>query len=338
MLETEVRIYAQSGLGHFVSYIDPFTKRRVRTRIGDRDAAEKYRKEVIEKLSRHVTENAGAALVNDLILLHIKDHPKTELARSPRLLEDFCSTFGTLKIKEVTTDMVRSWLSEIQKEDGLKESTLYGHRSKINVFFRDMVKRGILAVSPVEGLFYLKRSIETMRKPIVLNEDEISDLLKKAKEYSPGLFYPMFLAFIETAAKSSDILELKWDAVDFKNGAITFPGDKTLAARTIPISKELQGCLAKKRPVSDYVFTSLYDEKMTKRKLSEYINKFKEHYAIREKWMYFDLRHSFACNFLARGGDMKKLKTILGVRSLQTAEVVYGQHLPRRLDTVSPFE
>ena len=65
----------------------------------------------------------------------------------------------------------------------------------------------------------------------------------------------------------------------------------------------------------DYVFTSIHDEKMTKRKLSEYLNKFKAHYGITDKWMYFDLRHSFAHNLMQSGGDVKKLREILGVRS-----------------------
>lgn len=36
MITTEVKVYAQSGLGYFVSYLDPLTKRTVKERIGER--------------------------------------------------------------------------------------------------------------------------------------------------------------------------------------------------------------------------------------------------------------------------------------------------------------
>jgi len=148
----------------------------------------------------------------------------------------------------------------------------------------------------------------------------------------------MFRTFIETGAKSSEIIDLKWDAVDFKKGTITFPGNKILQERVIPISKELQATLASRRPVLDYVFTSIHDEKMTKRKISEYINKFKAHYGITDKWMYFDLRHSFAHNFMQNGGSLEKLREMLGLRSQQTLEVVYTKRPVTRTEVSSPYE
>jgi integrase len=176
-----------------------------------------------------------------------------------------------------------------------------------------------------------------MRKSTFLSEDKLQVLLGQAKAYSPGLFYPLFLTFVETAAKSSEILSLKWDAIDFKKGTITCPGGEILASRTLPISKELRECLMRKRPVIEHVFTGIYDQKMTVRILAAYLNEFKHHYGIQERLNYLDLRHSYARNFLARGGDLRRLKEILGVRSLQTVEVVYGIHHAKRLEISSPY-
>jgi site-specific recombinase XerD len=76
---------------------------------------------------------------------------------------------------------------------------------------------------------------------------------------------------------------------------------------------------------------------MTKRKISAYINEFKRHYGITDLWMYFDLRHSFAHNFQTKGGDLKSLKEILGVRSTQTLETVYKRPVAR-VGVTSPYE
>ena len=72
--------------------------------------------------------------------------------------------------------------------------------------------------------------------------------------YSPGYFYPIFLAFVETAAKTDEIIELNWDSVDFKRQTIRFPGGDALAERTVEISEELVGLLAKKKPESEISF------------------------------------------------------------------------------------
>jgi site-specific recombinase XerD len=243
-----------------------------------------------------------------------------------------------LKLMELTTDKLRSWIDRMRIEKNLSESTSYSKKVVINIFFRDLVKKGILSASPVDGVFYEKRSIEDMRKPIVLSETYLSELFTKAKEYSPGVFYPMLLTFVETGAKSAEMIELTWKAVDFKKGTITFPGDKMLSERTIAISDTLQEGLAKKRHVLDYVFTSLYDQKMTKRKISAYINDFKEHYGITEKWMYYDLRHSFAHHFISNGGDPKRLRELLGLKSHQTLETVYTKRPIKRIGLSSPYE
>jgi integrase len=337
MIETKVKVYSQSGLGYFVSYRDPISKRFIKKRMGDREEAERFRDEIQKQLAQKIGENPGDMLVQDLMQIHLRDNPDTWVVRAKALIADFLDTFGTLQIKELTTDMLRSWLERMRIEKNYKESSANGAKVHINIFFRDLVKKGVVPVSPVEGIHYERRPIETMKKPIALSEEQLANLLKKAKDYSPGVFYPMFLAFVETGAKSAEIIDLTWDAVDFKNGTITFPGDKILLKRTIPISKELQEALKKKRPVLDFVFTSLYDERMTKRKISAYINEFKRHYGITDLWMYFDLRHSFAYNFQAKGGDLKRLKEILGVRSTQTLETVYKRPVAR-VGVTSPYE
>lgn len=147
------------------------------------------------------------------------------------------------------------------------------------------------------------------------------------------------MIFIETGAKTAEVMNLRWEHVDFNRGVITLPGEAgVLAKRSISVSKELTEHLLKKKPVSDFVFTNLEGTQLTRRQLTNVLMDFKRHYEIRGKWAYFDLRHSFARNVLARGGDLKALKTILGIRSLQTVEVVYGKHIARQLEISSPFE
>src|SRR5271156_4904350 len=99
MIETDVKVYSQSGLGYFVSYRDPISKRFVKKRIGDREEAGRFRDEIEKQLAQKITENPGDMLVQDLMQIHLRDNPDTWLVRAKTLIADFLDTFGTLQIK-----------------------------------------------------------------------------------------------------------------------------------------------------------------------------------------------------------------------------------------------
>ena len=184
----------------------------------------------------------------------------------------------------------------------------------------------------------MQHNSEMTRKPHLLTKTKIQDLKEKTKKYSPGYFYPIFLMVVETAAKTTEVLSLKWSQVDLKNKTITLTGQKTLSERVIKISDELAQLLENKKRSSDFVFTNLYGKQFTKKQLGYAMTGFKRDNNIKEKWMYFDLRHSYARNFLEDGGSMSDLQKILGIRSIDTAREIYGYQPSKNLSLKSPFE
>ena len=86
------------------------------------------------------------------------------------------------------------------------------------------------------------------------------------------------------------------------------------------------------------MFTNLYGKQFRKAQLGWALTEFKRYHKIKERWMYFDLRHSFARNYLEAGGAMKELQRILGIRSIDTAREIYGYHAKKNLTLKSPFE
>jgi integrase len=338
MLDTEIKIYPSVGGGFTVAYVHPFNKRRIREQFTSKGDAETYRSTISRNFSKEIEENPEEMLLSDWMIHFLKDNPKTELMHSRRLFSDFCDTFGAIRIKDITADPLRVWMNQLQSESGYKDNTMAGIRSKVNIFFRYLIQKKAIAVSPLEGITYKYRGIEAKKKRIFVPDADLKDLAQKAKEYSPGYFYPVFLAFIETAAKTDEIIELKWDQVDFKRRVITFPKGETLDNRSIPISPELLGCLLKKKPMADVVFTNMNDRKFRKRQLTNALLEFKAHFGIRESWRLFDLRHSFAREFLTKGGDIRELKRILGHRSVHTTIELYGEFQGKRLEAISLFD
>lgn len=111
-----------------------------------------------------------------------------------------------------------------------------------------------------------------------------------------------------------------------------------MSERVIKIFDELALLLENKKRSSDFVFTNLYGKQFTKKQLGFAMTEFKHHHKIKDKWMYFDLRHSFARNYLEDGGSMSDLQKILGIRSIDTAREIYGYQPSKNLNLKSPFE
>jgi integrase len=337
MLDTEIKIYPSVGGGFTVAYVHPFNKRKIREQFTSKKEAETYRSTISLNFSKEIEERPEEMLLSDWMIHFLRENRKSELAHSRRLFSDFCDSFGAIRIKDITTDSLRIWMSQIQTENGYKENTMAGIRSKVNIFFRYLVAKKIIAVSPTDGITYKYRGAEIKKNRIFLSAADLKDLALKAKEYSPGYFYPIFLTFLETAAKTDEIIELKWDQVDFKRRLITFPKGETLDNRRIPISPELLSCLLKKKPVADVVFTNMNDRKFRKRQLTNALLKFKAQFGILEPWRLLDLRHSFARRFLTDGGDVRELRRILGHRSVHTTIELYDDFGAKRLESFSTF-
>jgi site-specific recombinase XerD len=57
-----------------------------------------------------------------------------------------------------------------------------------------------------------------------------------------------------------------------------------------------------------------------------------------KEWRCHDLRHSFAFNFLRRGGEMYALKAILGHKTIQLTVDLYGNFTAEHVRNVSPYD
>lgn len=321
-----------------MTYLDPFTNLKVRTRFVDRKSAEDFKKEITDKFSKDLIEKSNELRVGDLLIHFINELPDNHFVKNRWLFTDFSQTFSNLKIKDLTADVLKSWLDQLRIEGNYSPRTMETLRVYTNHFFRFLITKKIIYTSPAKGIRYMQHNAEMTRKPTLLTKTKLRDLTEKVKKYSPGYFYPIFLMVTETAAKTTEVLSLKWSQVDLKNKTVTLIGHKTLSNRIIKISDELTQLLENKKRSSDFVFTNLYGKQFTKKQLGYAMTEFKHHHKIKEKWMYFDLRHSFARNYLEDGGTMSDLQKILGIRSIDTAREIYGYQPSKNLSLKSPFE
>jgi len=154
---------------------------------------------------------------------------------------------------------------------------------------------------------------------------EIEKLLHAIYEYSPGYLYPNIRFTAETAAKVSEVIDLRWDDLNPQDGTVKFKQREKIQSRKLNISDELAHILNKKKRRSKLVFLTYYNDPFTRTKLTRAVNEFKQQNALSLSWDPSDLRHSFAVNFLLKGGDIRELQRILGHNNVFDTKRLYGE-------------
>jgi len=135
-----------------------------------------------------------------------------------------------------------------------------------------------------------------------LSEDEEARLIAAC---SPSLLAIVIVA-LETGMRKGEIASLTWDRVDFARGVIRLEVTKSGRRREVPMRQRVHNVLSPMEPKRGRVFPREF-RKAFERAVSE---------ARIDDFTFHDLRHTFASNFVMRGGSLQALKEILGHSTL----------------------
>lgn len=106
----------------------------------------------------------------------------------------------------------------------------------------------------------ITRPRENKARERYLNKEEIALLLDAARKINSPLLYPVTLFGLATGARKGEIMDLKWEDVDFLRKTATFKNTKNGTNRTVHLSPSLLNCLQEERGkrivLSEYVFPS----------------------------------------------------------------------------------
>lgn len=329
--------------GEFMtSFINPITRRIVRKGFKTRIEAKTYSDEMEKRFYKTSVESYVGLSLEELLLLFFKEHPRSDLFYNKKsLLADFAETFGEFSLDEITTDSMKVWLDQIQKERNLKNNTMRSTKCSLDRFFNFLIDKDIISSSPVTTIYYGKTKTNLKMKNL-LSEAEIGKLLSAMKAYSPGYLYPLVKAYAETGAKTTEVTELTWNDLDIENGIIHFKKTVSSQERKLQISDELLNIFKGKKKKQGFLFLTYYNEPFTKNKMARVFDDFKAKRLYVGEWCPMDLRHSFAVNFLSRGNGLKELQYILGHSNVFDTKRIYEEAVTKKkpdiLDVHLEFE
>jgi len=186
----------------------------------------------------------------------------------------------------------------------------------------------MLAENPVEKVKFFDVSDRKVERYL---EKKEKDLLFQATAGS--LLQEIIFVAIKTGMRQGEILDMKWEDVDLENNQIKVicrKGNK-IKIRHVPMFEDVIKLISSKPRLGDYVFCYKDGSRLSRwgvvnasfRRIAE---KLKVKLGIKH-FRFHDLRHTFASDFLMRGGSLRALSEILG-HSTTTMTARYG-HLSK---------
>lgn len=294
----------------------------------------------------------------DQLLKRFEQYLSVERNLSPRTLEaylrdlwQFCNflqrqpefkDFADGWLEQIDLLLLRRYLAQLHKRCG---RTSIGRKlSSLRVFFRFLVREGILAVSPAEGLSTPKRE---QYLPKVLSAEQAAQLLDRPL---PGkrLLVLRDLAIFELiyscGLRVSELTGLDCGSVDLVEACVRVLG-KGGKQRLLPVGR--QACAAlqayfeeRGQPaVEEPMFINQRCGRLSARSVQRNLKKRLLQFNLPTDVTPHALRHSFATHLLDAGADLRFIQEVLGHASLSTTQrytKVSFAHLTEVYDRAHP--
>jgi len=335
----EVKIH-QMGSGHIqAKFFDPKTGKRKRKRFTTLKDAKDFKKSTESRVN-----SKGVNTFNDLrlaqaMMTYLEAFPASNVRSRKNHFKSFIDHFGIYRVNEITINDLKEWFQMRKSADNLSELTVNAIRSQFYYFFEYLVNENYLTLNTLNKIKFKRYDIPR-RKRVVMSVDEVLKVLETAKVFSPDLLYPYLAVAAHTGARRSEIVKLNRSDIDFETGLIHFRETKNSHERFVRISPALKLILQEQLLKHDQLPLILNEmgERLVRSSLTRLITKFKAYFPNGKEWGSHGLRHSFAYNFLKKGGKMYQLQALLGHRSINVTVDLYGQLKAQDIECPSPYD
>ena len=237
------------------------------------------------------------------------------------------SVDATLTLEIVDADIVRNWSMSLM-EKGLKASTVNEKLSALRSFYRFLLRKKIIEISPMQ---VVKGPKKKKPLPAFVREEEMNRLLDDT-DYGEGWEGDrnrlIMQLFYETGVRRSELVGLNEADVDFYRGQIKVTGKRN-KQRLIPFGGELKDALeaymARKAQEVPRIDDALFVLKNGKRVSGQWVYLLVKRYLSQvstlKKRSPHVLRHTFATAMLNNDAELEAVKELLGHASVSTTEV-----------------
>ena len=258
-------IYKRGRVWYVSYYING---RRFRKRVGtSKKLAELFQKEVEVKIAKGELgwEEVKDPTFNDFkdeYLTYLKANTRsTTYIRYKEALQHFLNFLkkegsASWKLSQISFQMIERYKQE--RIRFVKPLTVNVELKVLKTLYNFAIKCNCARENPVTKVPFYR---EPDKKPKFLSQEEINRLLAN----SNGL-YPVIYTFLKTGLRKSELVNLRWENIDFERRCIRVESNeswstKTGNSREIPVDESLLSVLKKLPKSSEYVFLNTNGKK-----------------------------------------------------------------------------
>ena len=228
---------------------------------------------------------------------------KRSWGRDETSLNHFKLYFKDIFLSRITPALIEKYIKE-RKDKKIKHSTINRELTCLKRMFTVAKKLGkFYGDNPVKEIDSLEETQYIMR---VLDKDEIRRLI----DASSGYLRAIVITALGTAMRKGEILNLKWNDIDFIENYIYIKQTKSNVMRKVPMNSVVRETLKGLKREGDFVFQS----SKTNTHFRDFFRSFKS--ACREAKIndlrFHDLRHTSATLMVMGGIDLVTVSQILG--------------------------
>lgn len=252
---------------------------------------------------------------------------KSDVSRVNHLL----NFFGDNRLREITPANVERYKSERQKyktkrNELISNSSINREIEVLRKMFNIALKNKWAMSNPASS----QQGVNKLRQ-----DNSIERFLQPAEELRMlnlcvGQFAylkPIIICALHTGMRRGEILNLKWENVNFKTGCITLTETKNNKIRKIGISNTLKEEFKKLNRFNEYVFTNPKTDKPYS-DIKKGFKSIRDNAGIKNL-RFHDLRHTAATRMVASGIDLVIVQDLLGHADLKTTQR-YSHPVPER--------
>jgi len=293
----------------------------------------------------------------DSLLKKFQQHLATERSLSPLTVAAYLRDLRQFKrfmaqtegenpsadsLEKIDLLLLRRFLAQLHKE--CSRTSIGRKLSALRAFFRFLVREGLLAVSPADGLSTPRRD---QYLPKVLSAEQTGRLLDQPIPGNPLLVLrdlAIFELIYSCGLRIGELTGLQVGSIDLQQQSLRVLG-KGNKERLLPVGGQaciaLGAYLTERRcpPLNDPLFVNQRGGRLTSRSVQRNLKKRLQLLGLPGDATPHALRHSFATHLLDAGADLRAIQELLGHAPLSTTQKytkVSFAHLTEVYDRAHP--